>query len=74
MYSPPVSIVGVYRIGDNTSYPHVHQLLLHANTVLQAYEYLERNVLDERDTVYLYIVDLRIKLDRLFLLAPYDGM
>lgn len=35
-------------------------------------EYLERDVLDERDSVYLYVISLCTELDRFCLLAPYD--
>ena len=28
-----VSVIGIYGIGSHASYPHVHELLLHANTV-----------------------------------------
>lgn len=33
---------------------------------------LERDVFDERDPVYLYVVDLYTELDRFCLLTPYD--
>ena len=36
-------------------------------------ECLERDVLDERYAVYLYIIDLCTELDGLCLLPPYDG-
>jgi hypothetical protein len=53
--------IGIYGIGSHTSYPYIHKLLLHTDTVLQAYtliECLEREVFDERYAVYLYIIDL----------------
>ena len=56
--------------------PYIHQLLLHMDTVLQAYtliECLEREVLDERYAVYLYIIDLCTELDGLGFLASDDG-
>ena len=46
----PVGVIGIYGIGCHASYPHVHELLLHADAVLQAYplvESLEREVFDE---------------------------
>ena len=51
-------------------------LLLHTDTVLQAYtliECLEREVFDERYAVYLYIIDLCTELDGLGFLASDDG-
>ena len=71
-----VGIIGIYGIGSHASYPHIHELLLHADTVLQAYtfvESLEREVFDERYAVYLYVVDLRTELDGLCFLASYNG-
>lgn len=71
----PVGIIGIYRIGGHTPYPYIHQLLMHTDTILQTYaliEYLERDVLDERDSVYLYVISLCTELDRFCLLAPYD--
>ena len=71
-----VGIIGIYGIGSHTSYPHIHELLLHADTVLQAYtfvESLERKMFDERYAVYLYVVDLRTELDGLGFLASDDG-
>ena len=71
-----VGIVGVYGIGSHASYPHMHELLLHADAVLQAYAFvegLEREVFDERYAVYLYVVDLRTELDGLGFLASYNG-
>ena len=32
-----VGIIGIYGIGSHTSYPYIHKLLLHTDTVLQAY-------------------------------------
>ena len=57
--------------------PYIHKLLLHADTVLQAYtfvESLERKMFDERYAVYLYVVDLRTELDGLCFLASYNAM
>ncbi len=55
-----VGIIGIYGIGQPRNLtPHIHELLLHADTVLQAYtfvESLEREVFDERYAVYLYVV------------------
>ena len=71
-----VGIIGIYGIGSHASYPHIHELLLHADAVLQAYtfvESLEREVFDERYSVYLYVVDLRAELDGLCFLASYNG-
>ena len=71
-----VGIIGIYGIGSHTSYPYIHQLLLHTDTVLQAYtliECLEREVFDERYAVYLYIIDLCTELDGLGFLASDDG-
>ena len=67
--------LGVYGIGSHTSYPHVHEFLLHTDTVLQTYtliESLEREVFDERYAVYLYIVHFCTELNRLVFLSPYD--
>ena len=53
-----------------------HKLLLHTDTVLQAYtliECLEREVFNERYAVYLYIIDLCTELDGLGFLASDDG-
>ena len=75
MYRLPAPIIGVYGIGGHTSYPHIYQFLMHTDTILQTYaliEYLERDVLDERDSVYLYVISLCTELDRFCLLAPYD--
>ena len=71
-----VGIIGIYGIGSHASYSHIHELLLHADAVLQAYtfvESLEREVFDERYAVYLYVVDLRAELDGLCFLASYNG-
>ena len=54
----------------------MHEFLLHADAVLQAYAFvegLERDVFDERYAVYLYVVDLRTELDGLGFLASYNG-
>ena len=70
-----VGIIGIYGIGSHASYPHIHELLLHADAVLQAYtfiESLEREVFDERYTVYLYVVYLCTELDRFYFLASYN--
>ena len=59
-----------------TSHFHIHELLLHTDTVLQTYtfiESLERDVFDERYAVYLYVVNLCTKLDGFGFLASYDG-
>ena len=72
-----VCIVGVYRICSDASYPYIHEFLLHTNAVLKPYtliECLERDVVDERYAVYLYVIDLSAELDRLCFLASYDGM
>ena len=72
----PVGIIGIYGIGSHTSYPYIHQLLLDTDTFLQAYtliESLEREVFDERYSVYLYIIDLCTELDGFGFLASYDG-
>ena len=37
----PVGVIGIYGIGCHASYPHVHELLLHADAVLQAYPLVE---------------------------------
>ncbi len=71
----PVGIIGVYGICGHTPDPYIHQLLMHTDTVFQTYaliECLERDVLDERDSVYLYVISLCTELDRSCLLAPYD--
>ena len=44
-----------YRVGRHASNPYTHKLLLHTDTVLKPYplvESLEREVFDERYTVY----------------------
>ena len=72
-----VDIIGIYGISSHTSYPYIHQLLLHTDTVLQAYtliECLEREVLDERYAVYLYIIDLCTELDGLGFLASDNAV
>ena len=69
-----VGIIGIYGISSHTSYPYIHKLLLHG-LILQAYtlvEYLEREVFDERYTIYLYIIDL-YRTRRTWFLASHDG-
>ena len=71
-----VGIIGIYGIGSHASYPNAHKLLLHTDTVLKAYtliERLERDVLDERYSVYLYVVDFCTELNGLCFLTSYDG-
>ena len=71
----PVGIIGINGIGSHTSYPHIHELLLHTDTVLQPYtliERLEREVFDEGYAVYLYVASLRPELDGFGFLASYD--
>ena len=49
---------------------------MHTDTVLQTYaliECLERDVLDERDPVYLYVISLCTELDGFCLLALTIG-
>ena len=72
-----VDVISIYGIGCYASYSHVHEFLLHANTVLQTYtlvERLEREVFDERYAVYLYVIDLRTELHRFRFLTSYDEM
>ena len=72
----PVGVIGIYGIGSHTSYPHVHEFLLHTDTVFQTYtliESLEREVFDERYAVYLYIVHFCTELDGFGFLASDDG-
>ena len=67
--------LGIYGIGSHASYPHIHELLLHADAVLQAYtlvESLEREVFDKRYTVYLYVVNLCTEFNGFCFLASYD--
>ncbi len=71
-----LALLAYMESAATASYPHIHELLLHADTVLQAYtfvESLEREVFDERYAVYLYVVDLRTELDGLCFLASYNG-
>jgi len=71
-----VGIIGIYRIGSYASYPHTHEFLLHADTVLQAYTFvegLERDVFDEGYAVYLYVAHLRTELDGFAFPASYNG-
>ncbi len=75
-YNENENKIGIYGICSHTSYPHIHELLLHTDTVLKPYpliECLEREVFDERYTVYLYIIDLCTELDGLGFLASDDG-
>ena len=61
-----VVIIGIYGVTCRTCYPYFHELLLHTDAVLQTYtliESLERDVFDERYTVYLYVVNLCTELD-----------
>ena len=61
-----MGIIGIYGVASRTCYSHFHELLLHTDTVLQAYtliESLERDVFNERYAVYLYIIDLRTEFD-----------
>ena len=72
----PVGVIGIYGIGCHAFYPYVHELLLHADAVLQAYplvESIEREVFDERYAVYLYVVYLRTELDGFRFLSSDDG-
>ena len=69
-----VGIIGIYGIGSHASYPHIHELLLHADAVLQAYTFvksLEREVFDERYTVYLYVVNLCTEFNGFCFLSSY---
>ena len=71
-----VGVIGIYRVGRHASNPYTHKFLLHTDTVLKPYplvESLEREVFDERYTVYLYVVNLCAELDGLGFLASYDG-
>lgn len=71
-----VGIISIYGVGSHASYPNAHKLLLHTDTVLKAYtliERLERDVLDERYSVYLYVVDFCTELNGLCFLTSYDG-
>ena len=65
---PSVGIISIYGVGSHASYPNAHKLLLHTETVLKAYtliERLERDVLNEGYSVYLYIVDFCTELNGL---------
>lgn len=71
----PIGIVGVYGIGNHAFYSHLHKLLLHTDTVLQAYSLigcLERDRLNEQYAVYLFAVDLRTELNGLCSLTSHD--
>ena len=66
----------VCGVGSHTPYPYIHELLLHTDAVFQTYtliESLEREAFDERNAVYLYIIDLDTELDGFPFLASYDG-
>ena len=55
-----VGIIGIYGVACRTSYPHIHEFLLHTDTVLQAYAFIEglkRDMFYERYAVYLYVVN-----------------
>lgn len=70
-----VVIIGIYGVTCRTCYPNFHELLLHTDTVLQAYtliESLEGDVLDERYAV-TYNVDFCTELDRFRFIASYNG-
>ncbi len=58
-----VGIIGIYGIGSQTSYLKPYTLI----------ERIEREMLDERYIVYLYIIDLCTELDGLDSLASDDG-
>ena len=58
-----VDIIGIYGIGSQTSYLKPYTLI----------ERLEREMLDERYIVYLYIIDLCTELDGLDSIASDDG-
>lgn len=71
-----IGVVGIYGITCHTSHSHIHELLLHTDTVLQTYtfiESLERDMFDERYAVYLYVVSLCTEFDGFGFLASYDG-
>ena len=71
-----IGVVGIYGITCHTSHSHIHGLLLHTDTVLQTYtfiESLERDMFDERYAVYLYVVSLCTEFDGFGFLASYDG-
>ena len=59
----PVGVIGIYGIGSQTSYLKPYTLI----------ERIEREMLDERYIVYLYIIDLCTELDGLDSLASDDG-
>ena len=69
-----VGIIGVYGVCSHTFNPHIHELLLHTDTVFQAYtfiECLEREMFDEWYTVYLYVVNLCTEFNRFCFLSSY---
>ena len=68
----PVGIIGVYGICGHTSYPYIHEFLLHTDTVLKPYtliEGLEGDVFDEWYTV----ASLCSEFNRFCFLASYNG-
>lgn len=71
-----VVIVGVNGVRPNLPDFHAGKLLLVFDGLFQAYALVERlkgMVLDEGDTVYLYVVDLGAELDPLVFLPADDG-
>ena len=70
-----VGVIGIYRVGRHASNPYTHKFLLHTDTVLKPYplvESLEREVFDERYTVYLYVVNFCTEFNGFYFLASYD--
>ena len=65
-----LGIIGVYGICSHTFYPYIHEFLLQTYTLIEC---LERDVLNERYAIYLYIVNLSTKLDRFYFLDSDDG-
>ena len=65
-----LGIIGVYGICSHTFYPYIHEFLLQTYTLIEC---LERDVLNERYAIYLYIVNLSTKLDRFYFLVSDDG-
>ena len=54
-----VGIIGIYGVAYHTSKPYIHEFLLHTDTVLQTYtfiECLERDMFDERYTVFCILL------------------
>ena len=71
-----VGIIGVYGTCGHTSYPHIHEFLLHTDTVLKPYtliEGLEGDVFDKRYAVYLYVASLCFEFNRFGFFASYNG-